>query len=31
MKDGRNHCHRTEYREKNAKKWREPKRPLGQH
>ena len=27
--DGENHCHRTEYRKKNEKKWRQPKRPWG--
>ena len=29
--NGGNHCHRTEYRKKNEKKLRQPKRPLGQH
>ena len=29
--NGGNHCHRTEYRKKNEKKWRQPKRPLGQN
>ena len=28
---GGNHCHRTEYRKKNKKKWRQSKRPQGQH
>ena len=27
---GENHCLRTEYKKKNEKKWRQPKRPLGQ-
>ena len=27
--NGGNHCYRTEYRKKNEKKWRQPKRTLG--
>ena len=29
--NGGNLCHRTVYRKKNEKKWRQSKRPLGQH
>ena len=29
--NGGNHCYRTEYRKKNKKKWKQPKRPLAQY
>ena len=29
--NGGNHCHRTEYRKRNEKKWRQPERPLEKH